>query len=339
VLRRAAVGVGLAAALVAALAIPASADGGWGYTDCDQHPNPGCELGAGRDRAPDAGRDAPRKPDRGAPGGHGGGDRIVGDDGKLADCGYRRSDERPAQPGLAPVSLPAPPVVGTLSAQPAVFRPRSPAPVPVLAQAAAVPEPGGPGAWYVYRCTGPGTRDALYRPPIWIPDAQPGGPGPTLADLADRARNRLRLPTPTIEASPAGDQLVGVPTWLHLAPAGWRAVSATASVPGVTVVALARPRSAVWSMGDGAAVVCAGPGSPFPPGADPASASPDCGHTYRSSSAGRPGEAFAVTATVHWEVTWSGAGQTGTFPDLTTTSIAAFRVAEAHALAAETDGG
>jgi hypothetical protein len=209
-----------------------------------------------------------------------------------------------------------------------------------VARPVAGPEPGAPGAWYVYRCTGPGTRDALYRPPIWVPDAKPGGaPGPTVADLADRARNRLRLPSPAIGANPAGEQLVGVPTWLHLDPAAWTAVSATASVPGVTVVALARPRSVLWSMGDGAAVACAGPGSPFPPGADPASSSPDCGHIYRSSSAGQPDEAFAVTATVRWEVTWSGAGQGGVFPDLTTTSAAAFRVAEAHALATTPDGG
>jgi hypothetical protein len=50
------------------------------------------------------------------------------------------------------------------------------------------------------------------------------------------------------------------------------------------------------------------------------------------SSAGQVGQAFPVTATVHWSITWSGAGEGGTFPDMTTTSRAAFRVAEAQAL-------
>ncbi|MCX4561653.1 hypothetical protein [Streptomyces phaeochromogenes] len=39
-----------------------------------------------------------------------------------------------------------------------------------------------------------------------------------------------------------------------------------------------------------------------------------------------------MSATVHWTVTWAGAGQSGVFPDLTTTSTAAFRVAESQAL-------
>ncbi|MDQ0772960.1 hypothetical protein QF026_001426 [Streptomyces aurantiacus] len=39
-----------------------------------------------------------------------------------------------------------------------------------------------------------------------------------------------------------------------------------------------------------------------------------------------------MSATVHWTVTWTGAGQSGAFPGLTTTSTAAFRVAESQAL-------
>ena len=85
-------------------------------------------------------------------------------------------------------------------------------------------------------------------------------------------------------------------------------------------------------MGDGSTVACDGAGTPFRRDADPRSSSPDCGYTYRRSSADQPGDAFAVSATVHWSVGWSGAGEVGTFPDLTTTSLAAFRVAESQAL-------
>ena len=42
--------------------------------------------------------------------------------------------------------------------------------------------------------------------------------------------------------------------------------------------------------------------------------------------------AAGIRASVHWTVTWSGAGQAGTYPDMVTESAAAFRVAESQAL-------
>ncbi|MFM9615794.1 hypothetical protein [Streptomyces niveiscabiei] len=199
----------------------------------------------------------------------------------------------------------------------------------------AEPKPGQPGAWYVYKCAAGGVRDALYRPPVWIPDGQQldgGAPQPSPAQLAQVAREQLRLPSPRIETSPVGEQLVQLPTWLWLDQEAWGAVSATASVPGVSVTAVARPTSVVWDLGDGNTVTCNGPGTPYAKGMDPKSPSPDCGYTYRASSAGEPGEAYAVSATVEWTVTWSGAGQSGVFPGLTTTSTASFPVAESQAL-------
>ncbi|MGQ0575503.1 MAG: hypothetical protein ACT4RN_15050 [Pseudonocardia sp.] len=177
----------------------------------------------------------------------------------------------------------------------------------------------------------------LYRPPVWIADGEtPGGDaGPSPAELARQARDQLRLPAPSISTSPVADQLVNVPTWLWLSD-GFEPVSATAAVPGVSVTAVATPTALVWSMGDGATVTCRGPGTPFVSGSDQSAASPDCGHTYRSSSAGQAGAAFPVTATVRWTVTWSGAGGGGTFPDLDSTITTTFRVAEVQVL---NDGG
>ncbi|MFE0104487.1 hypothetical protein [Streptomyces sp. NPDC059009] len=159
-----------------------------------------------------------------------------------------------------------------------------------------------------------------------------GPPPPSPAELAQRAYNQLRLPSPAIRTNPPGEQMVSVPTWLWMTRGSWKPVSATASVPGVSVTATARPTSVTWSMGDGRKVACKGPGTPFKKGMNPKSASPDCGHTYRSSSAGQPDEAFPVKATISWTVTWSGAGDSGTFPGLTTTASATFRVAESQAL-------
>jgi hypothetical protein len=195
------------------------------------------------------------------------------------------------------------------------------------------PAPGQKGAWYVWQCSTAGVTDGLYRPPVWIPDGQQPGAAqlPSPAELAQMAYKQLRLPTPSIAANPAGEQLVNLPTWMWLS-SGWGPVTATATVPGVSVTATATPTSVSWSMGDGSTVTCTGAGTPFRPGADPKASSPDCGHTYRTSSASQAGQAFPVVATVHWTVTWAGAGQGGVFPDLTTTGNAAFRVAESQAL-------
>ncbi|WP_257900981.1 hypothetical protein [Saccharothrix obliqua] len=186
----------------------------------------------------------------------------------------------------------------------------------------------GDGDWFMVRCS-PDGKDPLSHGPVWVKKDEVPTFSP--AELADTARSRLQLPSVVIAASPVGDQLVHLPTWLWLS-SGWSEVSATASVPGVSVAATAKPISVSWSMGDGSTVTCAGAGTPYTAGADPRATSPDCGHVYHRSSAGQPEEEFPVTVTVRWVVTWSGAGQGGTFPDMTTTGGTSFRVVESQAL-------
>lgn len=325
--------VGAATVLLVGLATwPAAATGGWGSVECDQNDHPGCELGAGSGSSSAGGKsDNPGHPARGHKKGSSGSTHAKPKDPNpdlnLADCSYQRSDYVPP-PGVLQTGYSG----ARNDAMPAVYRPAPPA----GAVPADGPKPGQPGAWYVYKCSADGVRDAFYRPPVWIPDAprRPAQPAilPDPVELARAAYEQLRLPSPTVESSPAGEQLVGLPTWLWLDRGGWAPVSATASVPGVSVTAVARPVSVVWALGDGSTVTCSSPGVSYKPSAGPKSASPDCGHTYRASSGGRPGGAYAVTATVHWRVTWSGAGENGVFPDLTTVSDAAFRVAESQGL-------
>lgn len=337
VLRRGLASTGLAIAVVMGSTISAAADG-WGSVDCTQTPYAGCSLGAGSDGS-HSGKGSGSGGNHTAGHEKNSGGRASGDghakpkdpnpDLNLADCSYQRSDFSPPSDAL-PTAFHGP--AGSKGVLPAVYRQASPdQAVPV-----AGPTPGQPGAWYVYKCSADGVRDAFYRPPIWIPDA-PRRPGraaalPSPAELARVAYAQLRLPSPAVESNPAGEQLVGLPTWLWLDRGSWVPVSARASVPGVSVTAVARPDSVVWTLGDGSTVTCSGPGTRYGRGAEPKSSSPDCGHTYRTSSAGRPGGAFAVSATVHWRVTWAGAGQSGVFPDLTTLSNAAFRVAESQGL-------
>lgn len=73
--------------------------------------------------------------------------------------------------------------------------------------------------------------------------------GPSAADLAATARDRLSLPAVGLGLSPVGVQLVGLPTWLWIDPSGWGPVSKSVSVPGVSVTATATPVSVVWSTG------------------------------------------------------------------------------------------
>ncbi|MBE1579510.1 MULTISPECIES: hypothetical protein [Pseudonocardiaceae] len=339
--------IGLSAAVLVASALPALGDDGYGFTDCTQYPNPGCELGAGKNPRPGTGNQGngnnkPSNPEQTNPGtgqANANGDTIIGGITNLAQCGYERTSYQDPPPGSAqPAAFHVPPKSRAVTAVPAAYRP--PQGELITAQFAvaqprfAQAQPPS-GAWYVYKCTGPGFQDALYRPPVWIADGQPGGsaPLPSPAELAAQARNQLRLPAPKIKANPAGDQLVNLPTWLWLDRSSWDDVSATASVPGVSVTAVARPTSVTWSMGDGGSVTCSGPGSPFPAAGDPKSASPDCGYTYKTSSAGQRADAFPVAATANWTVTWSGAGQGGTFPNMTTSASVTFRVAESQGIA------
>lgn len=157
---------------------------------------------------------------------------------------------------------------------------------------------------------------------------------PVPAVLAQQAVSQLAIPKLSISASPstAADQLVGLPTWLWLDEGDWHPITATAAVPGESVTATATPISVTWSLGDGTTIVCQGPGTPYTAADAPNAPSPTCGHTYATSSAGQPNNAFVVTATVSWTVAWAGGGQTGTVPTLNNAATTALRVADVEAL-------
>nr|WP_237550430.1 hypothetical protein [Streptomyces sp. SID8354] len=133
-----------------------------------------------------------------------------------------------------------------------------------------------------------------------------------------RAVSQLKLPKPVIHTSPHEDfaQVVNVPTWMWVERGTWGPVTTSAAVDGVEVTATARPRKAVWSMGDGGSVVCSGPGTPYSTRFGPKASSPDCGYTYRRASTSEPGKAFPVSVRVIWDVEWKGGGRTGVVPGL-----------------------
>lgn len=144
-------------------------------------------------------------------------------------------------------------------------------------------------------------------------EAGGGRRGVPVEVVVRRAVERLELPEPVIRTSPDEDsvQVVQVPTWLWVERSSWGPVSVSAAVEGVRVRAVARPRRAVWSMGEGGEVVCRGPGLPYSGAYSPKASSPDCGYTYRRASVSVPDRAYTVSVRVFWDVHWQGGGQGG----------------------------
>lgn len=193
-----------------------------------------------------------------------------------------------------------------------------------------------PGDGAVYRCWQPWAAFQMY---VWRPtppDVAAAGPSPR--EVAELAVDQMDLHAITIgitpEPGPGSIGLVGMPVWMWAADPGPSTVgpiTATASSGGVTVTATATLHQITWDMGDGTTVVCTGPGTPYTPSRGTAQ-SPDCGHTYTTTSDSRPGDVFTVSATSDWVVSWAGAGQTGTIRLDGLTQSAQIAVGEAQVL-------
>lgn len=184
----------------------------------------------------------------------------------------------------------------------------------------------GDGAVYRQRCFG-GAIGFL----VWRQDPPPGTPGGlTPAQLAARAVKALPMRGAEIGISPNPDGagLVGLPVWMwtEVRPETWGPITATATVPGLSVTAKGQAAMIRWQMGDGQSVTCENPGTPYDKGKHGASESPTCGYggysaPSRTESSGR----YTVTATTTWHIDWwvVGGGATGseTVTRESTTSI------------------
>jgi hypothetical protein len=173
----------------------------------------------------------------------------------------------------------------------------------------------GDGAVYRQRCFG-----SVIGVLAWRQDPPPGTPGGlTPAQLAARAIRALpiRAARIGITPDPDGAGLAGLPVWMwtQVTPETWGPITATASVPGLSVTARAKATKITWELGNGKSVVCANPGTPYNKAAHGASRSPTCGYNgYPTASRDRPGGRYTITATTTWHVEWwvIGGGATGT---------------------------
>lgn len=173
-----------------------------------------------------------------------------------------------------------------------------------------------PGDGAVYHCYQP-QSDLVHI--FWSADQPPNsGAGPTPREVALIAVDDMQLTAIRIGIAPEATEgsigLVGMPVWMWASsPDGstWGPQTASASAGGITITATARVHKVTWDMGDGTTVICTTPGTPYRPSYGMRT-SPDCGHTYTTSSASEPDDKFTVTATSDWVVEWEGAGQSGT---------------------------
>lgn len=165
-----------------------------------------------------------------------------------------------------------------------------------------------------------------------FPEGEPVDP----RAVALAARRSVTIPAPPISTSPsAHDRLyTQVQTWLWLAEQWWTSYSATANAGGVSATVTATPVSARWDTGDGGGTTCRGPGVPWRRGmSDDATY---CKHTYTSSSAGRDGGTYTLSATVTFEITWtSNTGAGGSLEAIERTSSRNVEVGEIQAVETE----
>lgn len=132
--------------------------------------------------------------------------------------------------------------------------------------------------------------------------------------LAWRAVASMNLVAPELGMFPrpvgqdaASMGYVGWNVWLWVADPGpntWGPISASASDQGYTVTATAEASQVMWEMGNGDVVTC-GAGSAWSVQYRNNEASPDCGYVYEQDGH------YTVSATVLWEIEWSGPSASG----------------------------
>lgn len=152
------------------------------------------------------------------------------------------------------------------------------------------------------------------------------------ARLAVMARSRLPLPLPSPRMSPEGEQTVNVESWLWVD--NWEPQTRSATAGGVTTVVVATPVEQRWTFGSSAErKVCRDEGTPYDSSRPASDQSTTCSYTFRHSSAGQPNNAYRVTVTLVWHVTWtSNIGASGDLGFVSRTATIPTRVAEHQAL-------
>jgi hypothetical protein len=141
-----------------------------------------------------------------------------------------------------------------------------------------------------------------------------GAPAVTPQQLAQIAIGELIIPELQPRTAPprGRDGLVGLPEWFWIPGPQWGPVSRTVTAGPVWARAVAMPVRIVFDPGgEQNGVSCRGPGIAFQPSLSSSAQHTACSYTYTQPSTGQPGNAYAATVTVLWNVFWVGSGHTG----------------------------
>ena len=157
--------------------------------------------------------------------------------------------------------------------------------------------------------------------------ADPLGGVAVVARTVDEARRRIDLADPVPAANPAGDALVGLPTWL-----GWTDQWATASIGDVSATVHAVPVAVEWNTGDGGYLLC-DQGTPYDLSRPARAQISSCTHTFQNSTTRRWPGFHTMVATQRWIVWWNAStGESGDLGFLFRSATRPIRVIEAQAL-------
>jgi len=136
--------------------------------------------------------------------------------------------------------------------------------------------------------------------------------GPSVSQIATQAAASVTLPLNVPQFGPLPSQNmwgmipVGYPLWLWTS-SDQSTVSTSVEVDGLSVSITATRQSVTFGMGDGHSVSCKSFTVRPTHLADPMQKSPSCGYVYQTTGD------FTITATTSWLVSWSAAGESGSF--------------------------
>jgi hypothetical protein len=182
------------------------------------------------------------------------------------------------------------------------------------------PGPQG-GRWYAASCIGLLGADWPTEP-IWLNAPPAASVDPSQVALRALARITLRAPQLRLIPPVAGSVPLGMPVWLAVGEStqAWGPVEDGPVCEGpVCVWISARVSHVDWNVGDGSDPIrCTRDQNMlWRPGMDPLAPGSACHHIYTEPSRSQPGGRYRVTATTSFRVDWSGAGQSGSFVDIT----------------------
>jgi hypothetical protein len=150
---------------------------------------------------------------------------------------------------------------------------------------------------------------------VTLVDNATGAPAVTPADLAQVAIGDLIIPELHPKTAPprGHDGLVGLPEWFWIPGLDWGAAKSPVITAGpVWAQATAVPTKIIFKPGGGlAGITCDGPGTAYQPKVPLSAQHTDCSYTYDQPSTGQPGDAYAASVTVLWNVSWVGSGGAG----------------------------